>query len=635
MFTDMVGYTALAQKNESLSLALVDEQRKLIRPILARHNGREVKTIGDAFLVEFPNALDATRCAYDIQRSAREYNFSSPDERRIHLRVGLHLGDVTEFQGDISGDAVNIASRIEPLADDGGVCLTREVYEQVENKFELPLTSLGEKELKNVARAIEVFRVEMPWSKETPGSTSKPNTRRIAVLPFDNISPDPADEYFADGMTEELIDRLSQVRELRVIARTSVMGYKKREKKVSEIGRELGVGSLVEGTVRKSGNRIRITVQLVDTRTEEHLWSDRYDKELNDVFAVQTDIATKVTTALAGALVAQRTPRISGQDTSSAIAYSYFLRGRQLTNEAKGESVSRGLELLGKATETDPTFARAYASQASAWILLGISNLTTYDESVRSARKAVEKALGLDPNLAEAHAALSWIAWVEDDFGKDEEEAKKAIELNPNLAAAYEMLATVKATQGYPRESIRLYETAHLLDPLSPRIMGFLGGMYVMRGMVGEAEELFKLNANVAPFEVLGLQAFACMQRGDLAGAEAKVTAIEEGQPNESSTLAIRGQLEAMKGNREGAEKMIHMLKDKFGDGPTVNQSIGFINYFLGDLDAFFEAMFRDVRKHTLNPMTLRYDPLFENARKDPRFRQVLELNGLDPSLKE
>jgi adenylate cyclase len=221
MFTDMVGYTALSQRNESLSLSIVEEQRDLVRPILSRHNGREVKTMGDAFLVEFSSALAAVRCAYDIQRATRDRNIALPEESRILLRIGIHLGDVVESQGDISGDAVNLASRIESLAEPGGVCLTRQVYDQVVNKVELPLSSVGMKALKNVDAPVEVFRMTMPW--ETKASSGEERERRrIAVLPLANLSPDRADEYLADGMTEELIMSLSGVRELTVVARTSV-----------------------------------------------------------------------------------------------------------------------------------------------------------------------------------------------------------------------------------------------------------------------------------------------------------------------------------------------------------------------------------------------------------------------------
>ena len=203
MFTDLVGFTLLSQRNESLALSVLNEQRELLHPIFNKHGGREVKTIGDAFLVDFASALQAVKCAYDIQKTTREFNNSLPEERRVHLRIGVHLGDIVESQGDISGDAVNVASRIESVADSGGVCLTRQVYDQVENKFELPLRSLGAKSLKNLRAPMEVFKMVMPWEEAMMEETVELDSHRVAVLPLKNMSPDPNDEYFADGMTEE------------------------------------------------------------------------------------------------------------------------------------------------------------------------------------------------------------------------------------------------------------------------------------------------------------------------------------------------------------------------------------------------------------------------------------------------
>src|SRR5207245_4337108 len=221
----------------------------------------------------FTSALNAVKCAYEIQKTSREFNDSLPEERRVLLRIGVHLGDIVESHGDISGDAVNIASRIESIADRGGVCLTRQVYDQVQNKFQLPLRSLGAKSLKNLRAPIEVFKMVMPWEEAMMEETVELDSRRVAVLPLRNMSPDPNDEYFADGMTEELITSLAGISELTVIARTSVMQYKAITKKVTEIGRELNVGSLIEGSVRKSGNKLRITVQLVNAQDDGHVWA--------------------------------------------------------------------------------------------------------------------------------------------------------------------------------------------------------------------------------------------------------------------------------------------------------------------------------------------------------------------------
>jgi len=279
MFTDMVGYTALGQKNESLSIVLVEEQRRVIRPILTKHAGREIKTIGDAFLVEFPNAVDAVRCAYDIQRAVREFNLSLASDKRIHLRVGVHVGEVVESQGDILGDSVNVASRIEPLAEDGGVCITRPVYDLVKNKVDIPLSSMGQKSLKNVAEPMEVYKMVLPWEKETMSSPAQLNKNRVAILPFVNMSPDPNDEYFADGITEEMISTVSGISGLSVISRTSVMGFKGTTKKITEIGNELGAGSILEGSFRKAGNKVRVTAQLIDVGRDSHVWAQNYDRD--------------------------------------------------------------------------------------------------------------------------------------------------------------------------------------------------------------------------------------------------------------------------------------------------------------------------------------------------------------------
>ncbi|MFZ1023453.1 MAG: adenylate/guanylate cyclase domain-containing protein, partial [Thermoplasmata archaeon] len=278
MFTDMVGSTSSAQANEAEALKLRDEQASLVRPLFAAHQGREIKSMGDGFLSEFGSALRAVQCAIDIQQHLHERN-SQPGTPPIQLRIGIHLGDVEQRESDIFGDAVNIASRIEPLAAPGGVCISGEVFSQVRNKIPNTLEKLPPTALKGLRISVDIYRVLLPWNgREASFSSNDPallDTNRIAVLPFVSMSPDPNDEYFADGLTEELIANLALVKGLKVIARTSVMEYKKKDKHVSEIGKELGVGTIVEGSVRKAANRIRVTVQVIDVATEEHLWASK------------------------------------------------------------------------------------------------------------------------------------------------------------------------------------------------------------------------------------------------------------------------------------------------------------------------------------------------------------------------
>src|SRR5580658_84758 len=330
MFMDIVGFTALAHAHESDALQVLDRHNQLLRPFFARFHGREVKTMGDAFLVEFGSALEATNCAVEIQLRLREQLRTSPTPDRVQIRIGVHLGDVVESNGDLLGDAVNIASRIEPLAEPGGICISGPVYDQVQNKVEMRFERIDSPGLKNVQMPIPVYRVVLD-AEPSPTGTGPVATevlRRLAVLPFTNMSPDPQDEFFADGLTEEIITELSRIPRLRVIARTSVMRYKSAPKPIREVGSELRVGYVLEGSVRKAGQRIRITTQLIDAATEEHLWADRFDRDLADVFAVQDDIATSVAGALD--LRLRSTGSAARQGPVNVEAYTLYLRGRFL-----------------------------------------------------------------------------------------------------------------------------------------------------------------------------------------------------------------------------------------------------------------------------------------------------------------
>ena len=403
MFTDIVGYTSLTQKDEALAMELLEEQRRLVRPFFPRHNGKEVKTIGDAFLVEFGSALEAVRCAFDIQQSLHEANSGRPVETKFMLRIGVHLGDVIHSQGDVYGDAVNLASRIEPLALPGGVCVTEQVHDQIRNKSDFQLVSIGRKELKNVGEAVEVFRIVFPWERhEAPGTVL--DKKRIAVLPFANLSSDPEEGYFADGMTEELITSLSSVRQLTVIARTSVMKYKGSPKGASEVGKELNAGSLIEGSVRKAGSRVRITAQLIDAATEGHLWAQNYDRQLEDIFAIQSEIAEKVAGELKIRLVDSEKRVIEKKATENTEAYTYYLRGRELVREGTQHSLTQAVGLFEKATALDPSFAKAYVGLAECFLLLLTYGHDSYERVIPKAELALTKAIQLDPELAEAHA---------------------------------------------------------------------------------------------------------------------------------------------------------------------------------------------------------------------------------------
>jgi adenylate cyclase len=633
MFTDMVGYTALGQRDESLSLALVEEQRKLIRPILKRHNGREVKTIGDAFLVEFPNTVDAVRCAYDIQRAIREFNLSLSADRRIHLRIGVHAGEVVESFGDISGDAVNVASRIETLAEDGGVCVTRQVHENVRNKVDLILSSLGPKSLKNVAMPVEVYKMVMPWETKTTYSGNTLEARRIAVLPFASLSPDPNDEYFADGLTEELITKISLVGGLEVIARTSVMGFKKKDKKVSEIATELNVGTILEGSVRKAGNRIRVTAQLINSNTEGHIWAESYDRNLDDIFAVQSDVATRVAESIPNAILTSKFKK-EGRDTSDMLGYTQFLRGMQLVNELEQEPLRQALNLFEEATSRDPKFARAYVGIARCYIWLADGGYIEWQEAIDKGRSAVMKAVELNPDLGEAHSSLTHIMMMADEsLEVQKAQISKALELNPNLEDAYRVLANLSCGLGNTAEMVEAAEKAYQLNPLSPRSIDLIGTVYFAAGRSEDAFNHWMKTLYLEPYRTHRRMFDYYVNKGDLDQAEKTVKELERIGPTLEYTYLNRGFLAASTGDRRTAREMIDKLDSTHKPGWARSSSAGFIYLALGDLDAFFDYMFRAVDDHTLpislNSSFLRYNPLVEKARKDARFAEVFRRAGL------
>lgn len=320
MFTDMVGFTSIAQRDEDAAFRLLEEHRSLLRPLFAEHGGRVIKTMGDGFLVEFPSALESVRCAQKIQDALKSRNSSVDVPEKINLRVGIHVGDIVDRGDDIVGDAVNVASRIEPLADPGGICVSEQVIDQIRNKLPVTWQQVVAPYLKNVEFPSRIFRLDASVEgATTPSVPKEPGSYvRVAVLPFASMSADPADEFFADGLTEEMITYLSRGTGLRVVARTSVMQYKGILKGIREIGRELAVGSILEGSVRRSKNMIRISVQLIDAGTEEHLWVSRFDRELTDILAIQDEIAKSVSKVLQGKLVTRIPPGFRSQRAAVA-----------------------------------------------------------------------------------------------------------------------------------------------------------------------------------------------------------------------------------------------------------------------------------------------------------------------------
>jgi adenylate cyclase len=631
MFTDIVGYTALAQNDEAAALAALEGNRKLLRPAFSKFNGREVKTMGDAFLVEFPSALDAVRCAIEIQTRMHDINGGLPESRRLELRVGVHVGDIVHSQGDILGDAVNVSSRIEPLAERGGVCISGQVYDHVRNKIDRPLEKLEGRTLKNVSTPVDVYRIIMPW-EEGVAVKGELDRLRVAVLPLQNMSPDPADEYFADGLTEELIATLAGVKELTVIARTSVMQYKKAPKNVVEIGRELSAGSLLEGSVRKAGNKVRITVQLIDARNDGHIWAQNYDKQLDDVFAIQTEIAEKVAEALRVELVQSERERLEKRKAPATGPYTLYLKGRHYWNERTEEGMGKAIGYFNAAVGEDPTFARGYVGLADCYGVMSRNGIMEPEEGMRRARQYALKAIELDGTLAEPWATLaSTTLYVERDPGVAEEQFKKSIALNPSYPSAHQWYAHLLVTLGRLDEGMREITKARELDPLSLVIRVNYGDGLYYSGRFDEAIENFRKIVEESPnFPVVYpslCQAYLrkSMYQEALDAAEKYIAFIGDGD----ESRLLKSYVYSYMGRTDEARRLLAEFERREPGEGVSPYNIGLSYFAMGDQDSGFRWLEKAYERFDGNTYQLLKDYELDGVRSDPRYLSLLERLGL------
>jgi adenylate cyclase len=520
MFTDIVGYTALMSKDEQHAHQITHKSRDILKALIEQYNGELLRTLGDGTLSSFASVVDAVNCALEIQRTIR-------DEPELSLRIGIHIGDVVFEEDEIYGDGVNVASRLEPLAEPGGICISGQVYRNVRNRPGIEAVFLGEKTLKNVDLPMKVYALtvkgppaavpEPPIGKETEPAPVRKHSRRIliasaliviailglyavysrylavpptatvtdkiksiAVLPFADMSPEKDQEYFCDGLAEELLNMLAKVNELRVTARTSSFSFKGKDVKIATIGKELNVESVLEGSVRKSGDKVRITAQLIKVSDGYHLWSDTYDRRLDDLFTVQEEISRQVVGALKVTLLGGDESELAGRPTGDIEAYDLYLLGRHYLNEGGVESYEKALNSFTQAIELEPNFALAYAGLADTYI--GYPNIL-WEEALSKAEEAARKAISIDDQLAEAHTALGYVKNRHSDLSGAEAELKKAIELNPNYMRAYSIYANNLWDLGRYKDAQTILEQALEIDPLSKGIISSLNFNSMMLGL--------------------------------------------------------------------------------------------------------------------------------------------------------
>jgi adenylate cyclase len=698
MFTDMVGYSALAQRDDKVALELLEEHRRLLREIFPRFHGTEIKTIGDAFLVEFGSALEAAQCAIEIQRTLAKRNHDVTSDRRIELKIGIHIGDVMHRDGDVYGDGVNIASRIEQLAGAGGICVSMDVERQIRNALEARFEKFGSADLKNIKLPMELFRIVLPWESdrktERPGATRKsispllagttvgvlvvllfgwwfmkrsdhqdaairspnvttaastnaPDQKSVAVLPFVNLSDDKGSEYFSDGVSEELLTVLQKIPGLHVAARTSAFSFKGKNATAQEIGQKLGVAHLVEGSVRKSGDAVRIAARLTRADTGEELWSENYTRNLKDVFAVQTELAQTIVEQLRG--------RFDGADTSAkekiqaevqaaekggtknVEAHELYLQGRFYENRHSDKSTREALAAYQHAVELDPGFARAWAGVARThtWIagFATEGGQKTFDAHLASARDAVARSLAIEPDLPDALYARAWLETNFDfNWSAATQTVTKAMALapaDPNMLIA---AANLETSLGNTDRAIEIYRKAVELDPVNAQSRSFLafGLANTKRFTEAHAEyaRVIELNPS-APWAHAGLGlAYLLQNKFEEAANEAQADAGDWAR-----LLIVSCARWAQKRVQESDAALNELIKN---EAELAAFQIAETYAYRGDRDRAFEWLERARRQRDPGLGNLLKDPLLENLRGDPRWNTFLHTMGLaDDQLKK
>ncbi len=697
MFTDMVGYSALAQRDDKVALELLEEHRRLLREIFPKFHGTEIKTIGDAFLVEFGSALEAAQCAIEIQRTLGKRNHDVTPDRRIELKIGIHIGDVMHRGGDVYGDGVNIASRIEALAGAGGICVSMDVERQIRNALEARFEKFGTADLKNIKLPMDLFRIVLPWEKGTessaPRSSKKspvliavavlvtialivggwwwserpskhqqsaaaqpapvapsnpPDQKSVAVLPFVNLSDDKGSEYFSDGVSEELLTVLQKIPGMHVAARTSAFSFKGKNATAQEIGQKLGVAYLVDGSVRKAGEAVRIAARLTRADSGQELWSENFTRNLKDVFAVQSELAETIVAQVRGQLtggaaapadkekIQAEVQAAEKGGTKNVEAHEYYLQGRFYENRHSEKSAREGLAAYEHAVALDPGFALAWAGVASTHLwLAGFSTQggqKELDANLAASRDAIARALSIEPNLPDA---LLDRAWIETNFDFNWSAAtqtvRKAMALapaDPNMLIAAGNLETAI---GNTDRGIELYRKAVELDPVNVQARSFLAFGLAATKQSAEAHaeyaRVVELNSS-APWAHAGLGlAYLLENKFEEAATEAQADAGEWAQ-----LLIVSCARWGQKRVQESDAALNELIKN---DAETAAYQIAEAYAYRGEKDKAFEWLERARRQRDPGLQGLRKDPLLTNLHADPRWNAFLHTMGLaDDQLK-
>jgi adenylate cyclase len=625
MFTDMVGFTALMQNDEALANAKRERHKTVMETAVKNFSGKILQYYGDGTLCIFNSAIQGVNCAMRIQEQLGQ-------EPRVDLRIGIHSGDILWEEDGIYGDGVNIASRIESLSVPGGVFISEKVYDDIKNQKHIKTHEIGSFELKNVREPIRVFAIAnpgftVPSRNEVKGKLNQP-TNRLAVLPFENLSADPENEYFSDGMTEELIDAFSKVSGLLVTSRTSCFAFKKKHEDVREIGNKLNVNKVLEGSVRKAGNRVRITAQLINTADGYHVWSETFDRDLHDIFEVQDEIARIIVNKLRESIAEKPAhEQFVRPITDNLEAYSLYLKGVYLRNKLTPPDVRKAIEYFEQAIALDGNLAYAYGVCATCYAQLGAMGQMSPRKCFEIAHQYADKALELDNNFAEAHSIKGGIYMLYDwNWDKAYKYLTKALQLNPGSSFASYMMSMYFHLHGKMDEAITTLENALLRDPLSIMLMDALAEKYFYakryEDATRQADKLLELDPHMRhALELKG----SCL--GLIEGWEKAIPIFEQvyrltDHPLKGNTPLAYAY--AKSGQIEKAMGFVARIEQRLAEEPesVAEADLAFVWVALGDKDKAFDYLFRAVDKRMQVAYGL-YSPLVEEMMNDPRMREL------------
>ena len=683
LYSDVEGYSRLTGADESGTHRTLSAYLDLFAETIKAHRGEVKHYAGDAVLADFTTVSDALNCAVEFQIASKEKNETVPDNKRVKFRIGLNLGEVIVDRGEVYGNGVNVAARLETLAEPGGICIAGAARDAIGNKLALSYEYLGEHQVKNIEEPVRAYRVNFtgePAARNTAVSPPAPSSRgrkrwpiavaaalalsalgvwfvlsrpaptlfsptvastpaaakanRIAVLPFANMSANPENEYFADGMTEEMISKLSRVPGLEVIARTSVIVYKGSNKKIAEIAKELNVSSVLEGSVRRNGDKLRITAQLINAANEAHLWSNDYDRELRDVFAIQSDVARSVAEALRVTLSPAIEQKIEKKGTDNLEAYDLYLQGLYHQNKVTPEGFEKSLEYFNRAIALDPDFAPAYAAVGWTYDLLGAWGIQHPREAFRKAKASGRRALQLDNTLVEAHAVIGDMAVFDLDWPLAEASYKRALALNPNSAFALDGYAVLYLTpRSRHEESIATLLHAIKLDPHSLLIRQDFAAALMLARRYEEAivEAKRVLAREPTASEAWGILGWASVGMGAHDAAVEAFQKRAELTGQSFPSLGALGVAYARAGKRDEALKVLATMKERAKK--ETFDPIGFAWIYLGldDKDAALEWLQRTYEERpNIQLAFIKVGGLYDPLRSDPRFIELVRKVGLE-----